>query len=155
MRNVDRSTTVNGRPAFWLAFVALLLLASGVARLFVVCSGPHADRSVELAHASGHCLCSHGPSDGARDPYASHPSDASHDACDPADCKDVPLRIEPSRAPDAGTHASAPVWNALAALPVDIVVLAPPAPRRIAGAAAAVPRPRPSTELRRTVVLNL
>jgi hypothetical protein len=43
--------------AIW---AALLVLSLGLPRFLVVCSGPHCDVRIELAHPSGNCDHSHG-----------------------------------------------------------------------------------------------
>jgi hypothetical protein len=98
MRQPRSRTVTFGRPGLALAGLSLLVLISGVSRMFLVCFSSHAGSHVELAHAEGHCGEHEAPDDAGND-----------------DCEDAPLRIEPTKVPDA--DAAADVFDAGIAVP--------------------------------------
>jgi hypothetical protein len=142
------------RLALSLAWIVVVLLATGVGRLFVVCSGPHSGPRIELAHPSGDC--SHGTETLAEGPDAggclSEGAAEEQDAEHGGGCVDRALELDP------GTKPKAPSDTAVALDHFSTAPVYDGRPARDAAPPARVPAqppswPDPLTALRRCVVL--
>jgi hypothetical protein len=72
------------------AWMALLLLITGVSRFLVLCDAQHHEAKVEVAHMSGHCDHDHAVT-AAEEVAAADGSHVTSWGCDESPCNDLPL----------------------------------------------------------------